>query len=98
GGGSAGAGGNAGAGGGSAGASGNAGAGGGNAGASGSAGSGGAGGALAACGSATGTGDQCDTISGTATGPCVAVTMSSATAPTPAGGDVANGTYELTSS
>ena len=100
GGGTGGSGGVAGAGGGAAGTSGGAGNGGagGAAGTSGAAGSGGAGGALAACGDAIQQGEQCSTISGAATGPCVAVVPSSATAPTPAGGAVANGTYELTSS
>ena len=105
GGGSAGASGNAGAGGGSAGAAGSSagghaggGAGGGTAGANGGAGNGGAGGGLAACGSAIQQGEQCSTISGSATGACVAVAASAATAPTPGGGSVANGTYELTSS
>jgi hypothetical protein len=104
GGGNAGASGNAGAGGGSAGASGSAGAGGGSAGAgggsagaSGSAGNGGAGGGLA-CGDGTGQGDQCNTIVGSATGPCVVTTMSADTAPTPAGGSVSSGNYQLTSS
>ena len=86
---------NAGAGGGSAGASGSAGAGGGSAGTT---GNGGAGGAVAACGDGTGQGDTCNTISGSAAGPCVVTTMSADTAPTALGGSVSNGTYELTSS
>lgn len=80
------------------------GAGGGAAGATGSggtnggAGNGGAGGALAVCGDATGVGETCSTIVGAATGPCVVTMMSSGTAPTPAGGSISNGTYEMTSS
>ena len=75
-------------------------AGGGGAGAGGGqAGGGGAGGALAACGDATGSSnDVCSTITGSATGPCVATAMSAATAPTAAGGPVSNGTYQFTAS
>src|SRR5262249_18015472 len=43
-------------------------------------------------------GDACSTISGSATGPCVVVTMASGAPPTAMGGSVVNGTYELTSS
>ncbi|HVV49663.1 MAG TPA: hypothetical protein VHO06_08390, partial [Polyangia bacterium] len=63
----------------------------------GGAGAGGAGGALA-CGDATGTGDACNTIVGSATGPCVVTTMSADTTPTAAGGSVSSGTYQLTAS
>ena len=104
-GGSAGAGGKAGAGGGSAGASGNAGAGGGSAGAggdagaTGSAGNGGAGGALAAL-AAPGRGPESNAaaVNGTASGPCVVTVMSSGTAPAPAGVMASNGKCNLTSS
>jgi hypothetical protein len=81
------------------------GAGGGGAGTTGSAGTtgnggttgGGGTGGLAACGTdtASGNGATCNTID--ATGPCVVVQLSTATAPTPAGGTVSNGTYLLTS-
>jgi hypothetical protein len=70
----------------------------GSAGTNGIAGNGGAGGAGALCGDATGTGEVCNTISGSATGPCVVTTMSADTAPTALGGSVSSGTYQLTSS
>src|SRR5436190_6385195 len=55
-------------------------------------------GGVAACGVASGgenSGETCNVIA--AGGPCVAVTFSTAAAPTPAGGAFAAGTYNLTS-
>jgi hypothetical protein len=62
-----------------------------------SGGGGGAGGALATCGNSSdqGSGDTCNTAA--ATGPCVTQQLSTATAPTPAGGTIVAGTYNLTS-
>jgi hypothetical protein len=59
-------------------------------------GSTGTGGSLAACGDNTNPnqGESCNTI--VPTGPCVTETMSSATAPAPAGGTIVAGTYDLT--
>jgi hypothetical protein len=59
-------------------------------------GSGGGGGSLAACGDNTNpnSGESCNTI--VPTGTCVMETLSSATAPTPAGGTPVVGTYDLT--
>lgn len=56
----------------------------------------GTGGSLAACGDNTNPnqGESCNTI--VPTGPCVTETMSSATAPAPAGGTIVAGTYDLT--
>jgi hypothetical protein len=56
----------------------------------------GAGGSLAACGDNTdpSQGESCNTI--VPTGPCATETSSSATAPTPAGGTIVAGTYDLT--
>jgi hypothetical protein len=58
-------------------------------------GTGGAGGALAACGNATGPakGETCNSV--TAMGPCVTVTSSTAAPPSPAGGTLTAGTYNL---
>jgi hypothetical protein len=72
----------------------------GNGGATGSGGTLGAGGSggVAACGDATGTGHSCSSITAGATGPCVTPTVSSGTAPTPVGGSVVAGTYNLTAS
>lgn len=63
----------------------------------GTSGGGGAGGALATCGDSSdqGSGDTCNTAA--ATGACVTQQLSTATAPTPAGGTIAAGTYNLTS-
>jgi hypothetical protein len=84
---------------GNAGTSGSAGAGGGAGNGDGGADNGGAGGAPVACGDATGSSnDVCSALTGAATGPCVMTEMSSATAPTAAGGLVSNGTYVYTSS
>lgn len=66
-------------------------------GAAGTTGTGGAGGALA-CGDGTGSGETCNTIPGSATGPCVVTTTSADTAPTAMGGSISSGTYQLTSS
>jgi len=72
----------------------------GNAGATGSGGTLGTGGSggLAACGDSTGTGHSCSSITAGATGPCVTPTVSGGSAPTPMGGSVAAGTYNLTAS
>jgi hypothetical protein len=87
-GGTGGAGGGAGAGGGNAGTGGGAGAGGGNA---------GTGGASAACGSSTdpSTGAGCNTLD--PAGACVTETLGTGSAPSPAGGTIAAGIYDLTS-
>jgi hypothetical protein len=66
-------------------------------GAAGTTGGGGSGGSVA-CGTnpGPGSGDGCNTT--TLAGPCVTTQLSSATAPTPAGGTIVAGTYNLTSS
>ena len=63
---------------------------------SGNGGTTGTGGSLAACGDNTSPnqGESCNTI--VPTGTCVMETMSSATAPAPAGGTIVAGTYDLT--
>jgi hypothetical protein len=54
-------------------------------------------GGLAACGTSTSpsVGDSCNTVD--ATGPCVTSTVGSGTPPTPAGGSIVAGTFDLTS-
>ncbi len=71
------------------------GAGGSGAGTGGSPGSGGSG--AQACGEGTGTGSVCDTVTITPSGPCVTATVSTGTAPTPGGGAISPGTYNLAS-
>jgi hypothetical protein len=68
----------------------------GTAGGAGTTGSGGAGGALAACGDATGAGEGETCNSVIPMGPCVTETFSTATPPSPAGGTIVAGTYNLT--
>jgi fibronectin-binding autotransporter adhesin len=53
-------------------------------------------GGLAACGTALGQSGQCSTISVVPSGPCVTATRATGTAPTPSGGTVVAGTYNLT--
>jgi hypothetical protein len=68
----------------------------GTAGGAGTTGSGGTGGAVAACGDATGagSGETCNSV--TPMGPCVTETFSTATPPSPTGGTLLAGTYNLT--
>jgi hypothetical protein len=63
----------------------------------GTAGAGGAAGSLVACGTSTSpsVGDDCNTVD--ATGPCVTETLGTGTPPSPAGGAIVAGSYDLTS-
>jgi hypothetical protein len=70
---------------------------GGTAGAGGTTGNGGAGGSPAACGAETGAGTGATCSTAAATGACVTEVVVAGTAPTPGGGPVSQGTYNLTS-
>lgn len=62
-------------------------------------GTGGAGGALPLCGDGAEAAEQCSSLTGYVTGGfCIPTNILSATAPTPEGGTVSNGTYQLGSS